>query len=64
MIITPEQEIMLDETGKKNGRGAYICHSAECLRLARKKKGLEKSLKCAIPDEIYLRLEKELEKIE
>ncbi len=64
VIHTPEGEIVLDETGKKNGRGAYICRNAECLRLARKKKGLEKSLKCAIPDGIYDSLEKELMRCE
>ena len=60
VIHTPEGEVELDETGKKNGRGAYICRNAECLKLARKKKGLEKSLKCAISEEIYESLEKEL----
>ena len=55
---------MLDATGKKNGRGAYICFSKECLKKARKNKGLERSFKMSIPEEIYERLEKEFDEIE
>lgn len=47
---------------KKNGRGAYLCMERECLKKARKNKGLERSLKMSIPDEIYDNLEKEFEK--
>lgn len=64
VIVTPEDEVMLDATGKKNGRGAYICPRAECLRAARKHKGLEKSLKRAIPPEVYDSLEEELGRLE
>ena len=53
-------EILLDETGKRNGRGAYLCRNPECLQKARKNHGLERSLKQQIPQEIYDRLEKEL----
>ena len=53
-------EISLDPTGKKPGRGAYICKSAECLRLARKARRFEKSFSCRIPDSIYDSLEEEL----
>lgn len=60
IIRTGEDEILIDATGKKNGRGAYICPSAECLKRAIKSKGLERSLKTAVPDEIYQQLEKEL----
>ena len=63
VIKTPEGEICLDATGKKNGRGAYVCKSAECLKKARKNQGLNRSLKMAIPDEIYEQLEKELSEI-
>ncbi len=52
--------ISLDPTGKKAGRGAYICRSAECLKAARKARRVEKALKCSIPDEIYETIEKEL----
>lgn len=60
VIKTPEDEIVLDATGRKNGRGAYICKNPQCLRLARKSKGLERSLKMAVPAEVYERLEKEM----
>ena len=60
IIRTPEEEIIVDFTGKKNGRGAYICNSVECLRLARKKKSLERSLNTAIPEQVYQELEKEM----
>ena len=59
-----EEEIVLDTTGKKNGRGAYLCLSRECLDKAIKNHGLERSLKTAVPDEVYERLKKELENIE
>lgn len=64
VIKTPEDSIMLDETGKKNGRGAYICPNENCLSKAIKSKGLERSLKCSIPQEVYEALKKELEQIE
>ena len=61
VLKTTEGEIVIDTTGKKNGRGAYLCRQAECLKRARKSKGLERSLKIGIPDEIYEKLEKEFE---
>ena len=64
VLKTAEDEIVLDVTGKKNGRGAYICFSRECLEKARKNHGLERSLKAAIPDEVYDSLEKEFDSIE
>ncbi len=64
ILKTPEDEICLDVTGKKNGRGAYVCKSGECLRMARKNKGLERSIKMNIQSEIYDALEKEFEKLE
>ena len=60
VLRTPEGEVVLDLTGKKNGRGAYICKSAACLKKARKSKRIESSLECAISDELYERLEEEL----
>ena len=53
--------VSLDFSGKLNGRGAYICPQAECLRKARKAKSLERSLEVPIPEEVYDRLEKEME---
>ena len=64
VIKTPEGTFMLDATGKKNGRGAYVCPSEECLQLARKNKGPERSFKQAIPAEVYESLEKEMEALE
>lgn len=64
ILKTTEDEIVIDVTGKKNGRGAYICFSKECLLKAKKNKGLERSLKCTIPQEIYDSLEKELDRLD
>ncbi len=61
VIRTPEEEVLLDAAGRKNGRGAYLCPDPECLRKAIRSKGLERSLKIAIPQEIYEKLEKEME---
>ncbi|MDD2978763.1 MAG: YlxR family protein [Hespellia sp.] len=64
VIKTAEDEFLLDTTGKKNGRGAYLCFSGECLKKAIKNKGLERSLKHAIPPEVYESLQKEMEAFE
>lgn len=64
VIKTPEDEIVIDFTGKKNGRGAYLCNSYDCFQKARKTKAIERSLKTTIPDEIYDQLEKELKVVE
>ena len=53
--------VSLDFSGKRNGRGAYICPRLQCLQKARKAKSLERSLEVAIPEEVYNRLEKEME---
>ena len=60
VVRSKEGEISLDLTGKKAGRGAYICADAECLKKARKGRKLEKSFACRIDDEIYDSMEKEL----
>ena len=54
-----EGNISLDVTGKKNGRGAYLCISEECLKKAKKNRGLERSFKMSIQEEVYESLEKE-----
>ena len=54
-------EFSLDRTGKKPGRGAYICPNSECLAKAQKSKGLERSFKAPIPAEVYAALQAELE---
>ncbi|MBP6887748.1 MAG: YlxR family protein [Oscillospiraceae bacterium] len=61
VVRSPEGEISLDTTGRKPGRGAYVCPNIECLRKARKAKRLEKAFSCAIPPEVYDSMEKELE---
>ena len=64
VLKTAEGEILLDATGRKNGRGAYLCPSMECFKKAVKGRGLERSFKMAIPREVYETLEKEMEEID
>lgn len=64
VLHTPQDTIVLDTTGRKNGRGAYLCRSMECFEKAVKNKGLERSLKCRVPEETYESLKKEIESIE
>ncbi|WP_418489244.1 RNase P modulator RnpM [Frisingicoccus sp.] len=64
VIKTAENEICIDATGRKNGRGAYICPNMECLKLAMKNRGLERSLKTAIPESVYRQLEEEMSHID
>ena len=61
VVRSPEGEISLDLKGKKSGRGAYICPSAECLKKAKKTKGLDRSFKMAVSEEVYDSLTKEIE---
>ena len=64
VIRTQEGEFLLDATGKKNGRGAYLCPSSDCLAKAIRQKGLERSFKQAIPQDVYEMLEREMREIE
>lgn len=64
VLRTPEGQIEIDFTGKKSGRGAYLCKSAACLKKARKSRRLERSLGCGIPDEVYDRMEAEVARAE
>ena len=64
VIRTSEGEFLLDATGRKNGRGAYLCPNSDCLAKAVKNKGLERSFKQAFPKEVYEALEKEMEVLE
>ncbi len=64
VVKDTEQMITLDETGRKNGRGAYICKNKDCLERALKTKGLERSLKVSIPEEVIASLREEMEVIE
>ena len=63
ILKTTEDEIVVDATGRKNGRGAYICPCMECYQKAVKNKGLERSLKMPIPKEVYEMLGKEMEQL-
>lgn len=64
VLKTSENEFELDATGRKNGRGAYLCFSKECLQKAIQSKGLERSFKQSIPKEVYDKLEKELDELD
>ena len=64
VLKTPEEEILLDATGRKNRRGAYLCRDQECLLRAARNKGLERSLGMKIPEEIYENLKKEMDALE
>ena len=64
VIRTPENQVTLDVTGKKNGRGTYLCFSRDCLAKAMKNRGLERSLKIAVGQDVFESLERELDAIE
>lgn len=61
IVRSPEGEISMDLTGKKSGRGAYICRSASCLNAAKKAKRLERAFECTVSEEVWERLAKETE---
>ena len=60
-VVRGSGEVSVDLTNKKNGRGAYVCRNEECLKKAEKNRGIERSLKGAIPKEIYEELRRILE---
>lgn len=60
IIKTTQDAIILDRTGKQNGRGAYICPNPNCFETAKRTKGLERALKTAIPNEVYEQLSKQI----
>ena len=64
ILKTENGEFVVDAAGKKNGRGAYLCRSLSCSQNAVKSRGLERSFKQEIPQEVYDRLEKEMGEIE
>lgn len=64
VLKTAEDTFVLDATGKRNGRGAYLCFSKECFEKAVKTRGLERSFKQSIPKEVYEKLEKEMDSLE
>ena len=64
VVKSPTGEISLDLTGKKPGRGAYVCRQLDCLKKARKAKSFERVFACQIPEEVYDRLEEEMQSSE
>ena len=64
VVKTPDDQVVIDLTGRLNGRGAYICPNAECLKIARKSKRIERSFQMQIPDEVYNKMEEELKNYE
>ena len=60
VVKTPDGQVMIDLTGRLNGRGAYICPNAGCLKIARKSRRIERSFEMQIPDEVYNKMEEEL----
>ena len=60
VVRAPDGSVSLDLIGKKSGRGAYVCKSAECLKKCRRARRIERSLEVSIPDEVWDAIEKEL----
>ena len=58
--VIAEGEVSLDLSGRKPGRGAYVCKNLECLKKARKTRKFERTFSCRIPDEVYDRMEGEI----
>lgn len=61
VVRSPEGEVSLDLTGRKPGRGAYVCRSADCLKKAIKSRRFEREFNCEIPREVYDLMEKEMD---
>lgn len=64
VVRTPEGAVELDVTGRKNGRGAYICKSSGCFKAARKKNRFSVNLDITVPDEVLDRIQSEIEAFE
>ncbi|MEE0060445.1 MAG: YlxR family protein [Acutalibacteraceae bacterium] len=62
--VVEEPQISLDTTGKKSGRGAYVCNNIECLQKAQKARRLERAFSCKIPEEVYTQLEEGMKSLE
>ena len=60
VVRSPEGEVSLDFKGKKPGRGAYVCPSAECLKKVRKSRALERAFSTPLPDEVWEQLEEQM----
>lgn len=64
VVRTPDEQILIDLTGKKSGRGAYLCGKASCFRLAKKSKAFDRALKQPVHADIYDQLEQDFIKVE
>ncbi|WP_042160539.1 RNase P modulator RnpM [Paenibacillus gorillae] len=64
VVRTPEEEVLIDLTGKKAGRGAYLCGEVSCFKLAKKSKALDRALKQTVGNEIYDQLEQDFISVE
>lgn len=62
IVKNKDGSFSLDETGKKSGRGAYVCRKIRCLEKACRSKGLERSFRCSVPPDIYEKLKEEMVK--
>lgn len=62
VVKSPQGEVSLDVTGKKPGRGAYVCNNPECLRKARKTRRIERAFSMQIPDGVWELMEGEIGK--
>ena len=60
VVRSPEGDVSIDFTGKKSGRGAYICYNVSCLNKARRSRRIERALECSIPEEVYNTMEAQL----
>lgn len=60
VVHTPSSEVLIDPTGKQNGRGAYLCPDENCLKIAQKRRSLERALKFGIPEDVYAALAQQL----
>ena len=63
VVRTPEEEVLIDLTGKKSGRGAYLCGKVSCFKLAKKSKALDRALKQSVSDDIYDQLAQDFVKV-
>lgn len=61
VVKSPDGEVSLDLTGKKSGRGAYVCKNIDCLKKARKKRAFERAFDMQIDDAVYTNMEEEIE---
>lgn len=64
VVKTPDDQVLIDLSGKKSGRGAYLCGKVSCFKLAKKSKALDRALKHAVSSDIYDQLERDFVKVE